>query len=419
MSNSIQQTDSAGAGSYRLALERVTAGALAEALALHRQAAELGHIDAQVELARMLLFGVAAAPEPLQAIAWLTRAESAGNTAAGYVLAQIATGDTLVALDAEADARLLRAVAVRHPLALRAAALVFARKPHAQSQKLATQLLQAAATRGDFVAAQLLAERRAAGSGCMPDASASHTLWNQLAQGGTPRLPRVSVDEDAQSLADSGADDAQALDLRSYLRTPPATTLSTLPAVRQVRGLFNAEECRLLIATARPLLHPSRTVDPGTGQPVTMQLRTSHDAHFDVMHEDLALRLVQARMAAAAEMPLDQAEQLIVLRYEPGQEYRPHRDYLPPESMERDRPGAGNRSRTICVYLNDVDAGGATTFPHANLRIEPRAGDAIVFDNLDVSGTPDTTSLHAGLAVERGVKWLATLWFRQRPYRYF
>jgi hypothetical protein len=34
-------------------------------------------------------------------------------------------------------------------------------------------------------------------------------------------------------------------------------------------------------------------------------------------------------------------------------------------------------------------------------------------------GRPDPDTLHAGVPVERGEKWLATLWLRQRRYRDF
>jgi len=173
------------------------------------------------------------------------------------------------------------------------------------------------------------------------------------------------------------------------------------------------------MALAAPLLRASQVVDPDSGEGRPLLLRTSRDAQFDVLLEDPALRLVQARMARAAGLPLVHAEPLIVLRYEPGQEYRPHRDYLGPEAIARDRPHAGNRLRSLCVYLNDVEAGGATEFQRVGLRVEPRAGDAVLFDNLLPDGSPDTESLHAGLPVERGVKWLATLWFRERAYRYF
>ncbi len=403
---------------WNLGQARLAKGDLSSALENFRLAANHGHADAQIELSRMLLFGLATAPEPLQAIAWLTSAEQAGHVAAGYLLAQIAAGNTLLALDEHADARLLAGVEARFPPSLRAAAIVFARKPHERGQALATKLLQAAAKRGDSIAAQLFAERIAQGLGCTPDRSAAEQLWTQLAQVDAPRLP--ALDNPRMSSATGTQEDGPpTLDLREYLRTPAMESLSARPAVHLVRALLNADECRLLMAMASPLLHPSLTVDPRTGQPVAVELRTSHDAPFDVLNEDLAVRLVQARMAAAAGLPLDHAEQLIVLRYQPGQEYRPHRDYLPPDAISRDRPHAGNRMRTICVYLNTVEAGGATEFPNAGLRVEPRAGDAVVFDNLDAQGLPDADTLHAGLPVERGVKWLATLWFRQRPYRYF
>ncbi|RFF68703.1 hypothetical protein D0A40_05290 [Xanthomonas campestris pv. raphani] len=101
----------------------------------------------------------------------------------------------------------------------------------------------------------------------------------------------------------------------------------------------------------------------------------------------------------------------------PGEHYRPHRDYLPPNTIAIDRPAAGNRLRTVCVYLNAVQAGGATDFPIAGVRVQPRAGAVVCFDNLLADGTPDPDSLHAGLPVDAGSKWLGTLWFRERRYR--
>ena len=92
---------------------------------------------------------------------------------------------------------------------------------------------------------------------------------------------------------------------------------------------------------------------------------------------------------------------------------------LPPGTLQMDRPHAGNRTRTVCVYLNAVEAGGATTFPVPGLSIDPLPGRAVVFDNLTHDGSPDPDSLHAGTPVEAGEKWLATLWIRQGRYRYW
>ncbi|NUO78331.1 MAG: 2OG-Fe(II) oxygenase superfamily protein [Lysobacter sp.] len=209
------------------------------------------------------------------------------------------------------------------------------------------------------------------------------------------------------------------LALEEALQPVAVTPLASAPRVACVDGLLSADECRLLIASAQPSLQRSQTINPDTGLPVPHEQRTSSDSAFDPIIEDIALRVVQLRMAHAAGVALPQAEHLTVLRYAPGEEYRPHRDYRPPGSLERDRPEAGNRLRTVCVYLNAVEAGGETEFPVAALRVAPLPGRAVIFDNLHADGRPDPDSLHAGLPVLRGEKWLATLWLRERPYRLF
>src|SRR3546814_1912938 len=57
-------------------------------------------------------------------------------------------------------------------------------------------------------------------------------------------------------------------------------------------------------------------------------------------------RLLQLRMALAAGCELVQGEQLIVLRYQPGERYLPHRDYFSPSALAAHRPDAGQRMRS-------------------------------------------------------------------------
>jgi predicted 2-oxoglutarate/Fe(II)-dependent dioxygenase YbiX len=209
------------------------------------------------------------------------------------------------------------------------------------------------------------------------------------------------------------------LALEETWQQPPVKRLSDRPKLGAIDSLLSADECRLLMAAARPRLSHSHTLDPQSGAKSFNAIRTSQDASFDPLQEDLALRLVQARMATAAGVELVFAEPLIVLRYAPGEQYHPHRDYLPSAALADNRPQAGDRAGTICAYLNDVEAGGETVFPAAGVTIAPTAGSAIAFANLQSDGSPDPDSLHAGLPVERGEKWLATLWIRQGPYRDF
>lgn len=405
-----EEAEAAFAAANTLIAER----RVAEAQAMHLRAAEAGHPRAQVELARMLLYGIAGPAQLTSAIQWLLRAEAGGNPVASYFLALAALGGLASPRDQSINQRLGQAIDAGLPPALLAAAIHFGRKPHPDDQALCIGFLERAVSLGDNTAACLLAERLAAGEGTAARPELAAGLRQQLSEQGLAPLPAVTAVPPWQP-----ACPPRQLAIEDALAPAPARLLSTRPRVGVVEGLLSADECRLLIASTQPILRGSRTVDPETGLPITLPLRTSSDASLDPVQEDFALRMVQLRICAAAGIDLPHAEYLTVLRYEPGQQYRPHRDYIPPDAIQRDRPHAGNRTRTICVYLNDVEAGGATEFPVAGVKVAPRAGTAVVFDNLRADGSPEPDSLHAGLPVERGVKWLATLWLRQGRYRDF
>ena len=105
-------------------------------------------------------------------------------------------------------------------------------------------------------------------------------------------------------------------------------------------------------------------------------------------------------------------------RYAVGQQFKAHHDFFyveQPYWQDMARSG-GQRTWTAMMFLNDVEAGGQTFFPHANLRITPRAGNLLTWNNMDSSGEPNIYSLHQGLPVEAGVKYIITKWYRESPW---
>ena len=126
------------------------------------------------------------------------------------------------------------------------------------------------------------------------------------------------------------------------------------------------------------------------------------------LDEDLVVNRLNRRIAKISETLYSSGEPLHVLNYAPGEQYRPHFDAL---------PGAANqRVFTAILYLNDEYKGGETEFPELDLQVRGRAGDMLLFANVDRQGRRDPRSFHAGLLVNAGEKWIATRWIRQRRY---
>jgi prolyl 4-hydroxylase len=105
-------------------------------------------------------------------------------------------------------------------------------------------------------------------------------------------------------------------------------------------------------------------------------------------------------------------------RYSAGQEFKPHHDYFCTDAdywPEESRNG-GQRTWTALIFLNSVEDGGGTCFPRAGLRIRPRRGSLLLWNNLDSSGAPNPDSLHGGEPVGSGRKYILTKWYRERPW---
>ncbi|ATG18896.1 2-oxoglutarate-dependent dioxygenase [Ralstonia pickettii] len=190
------------------------------------------------------------------------------------------------------------------------------------------------------------------------------------------------------------------------------------PRIVLFQHFLSDEECDQLIAIGRNRLKRSPVVNPETGEENLIAARTSEGAMFQVGEHPLIAR-IEARIAQAVGVPVEHGEGFQVLHYEPGGEYQPHFDFFNPgrTGEARQLEVGGQRVATMVIYLNSVQAGGATGFPKLGLEVAPVKGNAVFFVYKRPDGTLDEDTLHAGLPVERGEKWIATKWLRERPYR--
>jgi len=201
----------------------------------------------------------------------------------------------------------------------------------------------------------------------------------------------------------------------------PDRQVSVLMAMRSPRlvvfgGLLSDDECDQMIELARPRLARSETVHNASGGSEVHESRTS-DGMFFERGEHALIGRIEQRIAALLNWPIENGEGLQVLRYRPGAEYRAHHDYFDPA-----QPGTptilqrgGQRVGTLLMYLNTPLRGGGTAFPDVGVEIAAMRGNGVFFsyDRPHVV----TRTLHAGMPVHDGEKWVATKWLREREFR--
>ena len=216
--------------------------------------------------------------------------------------------------------------------------------------------------------------------------------------------------------------------------------IATAPRAYVWHGFMSPEECDHVIAAAEPLMERSGVVDSKTGAPAVDPIRTSYGAFLPIAHDEVVAR-IETRAAEWAMVPVTHQEQLHVLRYAEGQQYKDHHDAFDATVQEKIAFDNGRqRLATVLMYLSDVDEGGETVFPHPSAAwsgtadrtggedggwsacasrgpaVKPKKGDALLFYDLTLKGDLDDAATHAGCPVIRGVKWTATKWMHERPY---
>lgn len=166
--------------------------------------------------------------------------------------------------------------------------------------------------------------------------------------------------------------------------------------------------CTMIDAAARPsALHQ---LDYASG------FRTSYSGDLDP--RDPFVAGISARIDALLGVPDEIGEPVQGQRYRPGQEFKPHNDwfYTSEAYWPQEKARGGQRSWTAMAYLNPVEAGGATAFTLLGIEIEPKPGVLLLWNNALPDGRPNEATLHAGLPVTAGAKYIITKWYRTRTY---
>ena len=169
------------------------------------------------------------------------------------------------------------------------------------------------------------------------------------------------------------------------------------------------DQCDLLISTIDADRRPSTLLSDRQDY----GFRTSDSCDMD--RYDPRLMPIDKSIAELLGIEPKNGETMQGQRYAPGQQFRAHHDFFHENQKywaEMKKTG-GQRTWTAMIYLNDVEEGGATWFPQAGLKVAPRRGLLLAWNNMNPDGSPNTLTLHEGMPVVHGVKYIITKWFRE------
>ena len=200
----------------------------------------------------------------------------------------------------------------------------------------------------------------------------------------------------------------------------PSKKLATAPGIQRVptrelelfilRGFLDHTTCAALIDLIDIKRRPSEIADDlGIAN-----FRTSEACDLD--WRDPIVGEVDQKIAALLGLPLALSEPIQGQRYASGQEFRAHTDTFEPGGYDFHLHTAttGQRTWTAMIYLNEPEDGGATRFKTIGKTIQPETGKLLAWNNLLSNGRPNPATLHQGMKVRRGTKYILTKWFRER-----
>jgi prolyl 4-hydroxylase len=179
-----------------------------------------------------------------------------------------------------------------------------------------------------------------------------------------------------------------------------------------VRNFLAPEECAALIA----LIDANRVPSPVVGTGTASSHRTSETCYL--YPGPAPVTAVEAKLDLLTGLEPRYGEALQGQRYAVGQEFKPHHDYFDTaQAYWHDQVTmGGQRTWSAMTFLNEPEAGGRTNFPSLGVMIAPKAGNLVIWNNMDEFGAPNPASLHQGMPVEQGVKYVLTKWYRERPW---
>lgn len=196
-----------------------------------------------------------------------------------------------------------------------------------------------------------------------------------------------------------------------------ANRLSDDLLIFEIKNFLSPDECERMIEVVRANCAQSSIIDYETGGNTISDFRTSSTANLYRNMGDI-INYVEDLIIKYTNIPEKFTEQIQGQYYKVGQQFKPHYDTLFPTSdkMKEAIEKSGNRTWTAMIYLNDVEEGGETKFTKINFSSKPERGKLLIWQNTN-NGQNVDNSMHWGMPVIKGEKFVLTKWLREKQYQ--
>jgi prolyl 4-hydroxylase len=182
--------------------------------------------------------------------------------------------------------------------------------------------------------------------------------------------------------------------------------LNLNPKIIFLKDFLQSSKCKKFIEIYDNKLQRSFVVD--NKKNIVNPERTSKSKLLD--NKDKNIQKLLLKISKVLKIPEENCEPVVFTKYNIDEEYKPHFDAFKEPSKNN------QRTHTAILYLSKFD-GGETYFDNLDLKINSEIGSICIFENcfFDTDHI-NPGSLHSGLKVNKGVKFIMTFWFRRHRF---
>ena len=181
-----------------------------------------------------------------------------------------------------------------------------------------------------------------------------------------------------------------------------------------IDNFITPTDCQLLRGYIDQTAVPATLHNIGEGTDARTRRENERSSSAVLLHWSIHefFKLIDQKIVNLMQLHPFIGEGMTGQRYEIGELYVQHPDYFVESDLETYCTWMGQRTWTTMLYLNDVEEGGETQFANVNIKMKPREGTLIAWNNLNIDGTNNTYSLHEALPPTSGKKYIITKWWR-------